>query len=148
MATWLDVLRAEAATLPPESPITLSVQWRPDVPILTDDGWLNPAYVPAQQIYTSAGDLASGKLPPIEEPPSMPPTEKMTVDKPKLNGAIALNVRSEPGTTKEAINKVYPGQVLEVRGSVTANTYHWAELVSINGVNQSGYVAREYLKPA
>lgn len=139
MSTWVDILRAGAATLPPESPIVISVQWLPGLDML------DPAYVPAQDIYTTAGAIVTGQFPPVEVPPG-PPIERMTVDKAKLNGAQALNIRAAPGTSKEAIGKVLPGQALEVRGSALANGYHWAELLSVDGVAQAGYVAREYLR--
>lgn len=93
---------------------------------------------------TADGGLTTGIVVPFK-PISLPPaptSETMTVN------TGTLNVRPEPGTAKAAIRTVVRGQVLVVRGSTLANSYHWAELLSVDGIPQTGYVAREYLAPA
>ncbi|MFK7804304.1 MAG: M23 family metallopeptidase [Anaerolineae bacterium] len=74
-------------------------------------------------------------------------TEKMKVI------TTSLRIRPAPNLLEDSIGFLSYGNIVEVRGSFSANGYHFAEIVKLNGADfqseagQKGYTAREFLQP-
>lgn len=84
-------------------------------------------------------------MPITPEPPLPPPPIDMSEE---MGVAwTTLRVRSGPSITAQQIGLLYLNQVVRVEGSIAVGDYHWARLLSVNGVKFTdvGWVAREGL---
>ena len=104
-----------------------------------------------EQTVSKADLLSLRPAPLLDAPPLPPPPPPPPVDTSEEMGVVwqALRIRSGPSATASQIGLLYLNQVVRVDGSITAGDYHFARLLSVNGVKFAdvGWVAREGLTP-